>query len=62
MSPTYRYPHITHTSATPSSNRNTSKIRDTVSPQEEYDMKPDYQTVRSAAKVHRKKKTAPKRV
>jgi hypothetical protein len=38
------------------------QIRDTVSPQQEYDMKPDYQAGRSAAKVHRKKKTALKRL
>jgi hypothetical protein len=33
-----------------------------VSPQQQYNMKPNYQTVRSAAQVQEKKKTAPERV
>jgi hypothetical protein len=48
-------------SATPSPNRDTSKSAK-VSPQQEYNVKPNYQTVRSAAQVQEKKKTAIKRV
>jgi hypothetical protein len=38
------------------------QIRETVSPQQEYDMQPDNETVIPAAQEHKQKKTAPKGV
>jgi hypothetical protein len=63
MSPIMQVPaHNTYEECNTILKQRHQQIRETVSPQQEYDMKPDNQTVILATQEHRKKKTTPKEV